>query len=65
MKNSKTYDCVAAKHIAAQRVHKKLKGMSVKERLAFWQAHEQSMRTLSRGKNKRTTIVAKVSHHCI
>ena len=40
---TKKFDCVEMKHAAAQRVQRKLSGMTQVEKLGFWKSREREM----------------------
>ncbi len=41
---TKTFDCVAMKHRGAQRINKKIAGMTLEQQLDFWRERTQVLR---------------------
>ncbi|MDO8589643.1 MAG: hypothetical protein Q7T82_21675 [Armatimonadota bacterium] len=41
---TKTYDCVAMKHIGGQQVYETVKGMTREEELAYWKKRTEELR---------------------
>ena len=51
MKN-KEYDCVKMKHKAAERIHERLKGLSIAEKMSYWDARHKEMVKRKSGQEK-------------
>ena len=45
---SKTFDCVEMKHRGAERVMKRLEGMTLEEQLQYWQRGTEELRKLQK-----------------
>ncbi len=43
MKTDKQFDCVEMKRHAAARIHARLKGKTISQRLAYWEARSKAM----------------------
>jgi len=39
----KSFDCVAMKHAAAQRIQRGLSGKGIKQKIAYWKLRQQEM----------------------
>ncbi|HPA45471.1 MAG TPA: hypothetical protein PLG59_06580 [bacterium] len=49
----KTFDCVEMKRKAALRIHQQLEGMSVEEKVAYWQERHAEIRQEREEQSKR------------
>ncbi len=59
----KTFDCIDMKRAASLKIHKKLKGLSTEERVAYWEKRHQEIQeelkqlNTKRNKNSNTPTI--------
>ncbi len=61
----KTFDCVAMKRAGAFRVYRRLKGMTLEEKVAFWQKRSESFQRERTGVRQRPVRSRRTSQSII
>jgi len=53
---NKDFDCVEMKHKAAEKIQKKIVGLSTEDELKFWKEQTESLRKLRKSRIKKDKV---------